>query len=334
MNIEGLTASKKNLVYDLAVQCEELVILLQENQCTSVQRLVLSDYQLTGCSSSRKHGLATFVHERLKCTLYDQSSLTSEAEWLCVDVGGYNTVNIYKSPTICLQVSAFPVFPHPCLYSGEYNSQHVDWGYDASSAGEECLVGWASTNKFALFHNLKDAASFHSGRWNTSTNPDLAFVSIDLDSRLSDKRVLEKFPRSQHRPLLILYPGLLVLYQASKPEMRQNFRKTECNYDIAPANKLARTLPPLDLYQARQCFCNAINTAAKKCIPRANKIIIYHAGIPNAKTFTKHSCNTLKGMTLAELLRLCLPGFQGFTGNGGIDVPRLSRASTFPTRAG
>ena len=47
---------------------------------------MLSNYQLTGFSLCRKHGLATFVHERLKWTLYDQTPRTSETEWLCVDV--------------------------------------------------------------------------------------------------------------------------------------------------------------------------------------------------------------------------------------------------------
>ena len=104
---------------------------------------------------------------------------------MCVDVDGYRIVNVYKHPPNRLQVSDVPVL-------------HVDWDYDANSADGECLVGWANTNNLALLHNLKDAANFISGRWNTSTNPNLAFISIDSDSRLPDRYVLEKFPRSQH----------------------------------------------------------------------------------------------------------------------------------------
>ena len=55
-------------------------------------------------------------------------------------------------------------------------------------------------------YNAKDAASFYSGRWNTGTNPDLAFASVGPNNHLPDRRVLEKFPRSQHRPLLITPP--------------------------------------------------------------------------------------------------------------------------------
>ena len=66
LNIEGLTASKMNVLHHLATQLEAFVILLQETHCISAGKLVLSNYELAGFSLSRKHGLATFVDERLK----------------------------------------------------------------------------------------------------------------------------------------------------------------------------------------------------------------------------------------------------------------------------
>ena len=99
LNIEGLTAGKMNVVHHLATRLEALVIIIQEIHCTSAEKLVLTNYKLAGSSLSRKHRLATFVHERLEWTLHDQSPLTSETEWLCVDVDGYKIVNIYKPET-------------------------------------------------------------------------------------------------------------------------------------------------------------------------------------------------------------------------------------------
>ena len=64
LNIEGLTASKMNVLHHLAMQSEALVILLQETHCTDAEKLVLPNYQLAGSSLSRKHCLATFVHEQ------------------------------------------------------------------------------------------------------------------------------------------------------------------------------------------------------------------------------------------------------------------------------
>ena len=194
---------------------------------------------------------------------------------MCVDVDGYKTVNVYKPPPIRLQVYDLPVFPHPCLYAGNFNCQHVDWGYDANSANGKCQVGCANTNNLVLLHNPKDAASFHYGRWNTSTNPDLAFVSIDLDSRLPDGQILEKFPRPQCQPLAYYSTQVCspCIKQACKA-MKLSQGQVEPLQYITLTNKLARTLPPpesFDIDQAYQCFCNAISTAAKKCIPRGRQ---------------------------------------------------------------
>ena len=121
LNIKGFTASKMNVLHHLAMQSEALVILLQETHCTDAEKLVLLNYQLAGSSLSRKHGLATFVHDRMRYTPLDHSPPTSEIEWLCVDVGGYEIVNVYKPPPTRLRSLDLPMFPHPCLYAGNFN---------------------------------------------------------------------------------------------------------------------------------------------------------------------------------------------------------------------
>ena len=94
-------------------------------------------------------------------------------------------------------ISGSPSVPHPCLYTGNFNCHHADWDYDDNSPDDECLAGWASINCLALLYHAKDTASFYSSHWNTGTNPDLAFANIGPNSRLLDRHVLEKFPRSQ-----------------------------------------------------------------------------------------------------------------------------------------
>ena len=213
------------------MQSEALVILLQETHCTDAEKLVLPNYQLAGSCLSRKHGLATFVHERLRYTLLEQSPPTSKIEWLCVDVDGYKIVNVYKPPPTRLRTLDLPVFSHPCLYAGDFNCRHADWGYDDNSPDGEYLAGWASINCLALLYNAKDAASFYSGRWNTGTNPDLAFASVGPNSCLPDRRVLDKFPRSQHRPSHITSPRF-ALAVPSMPVKRWNFRKAKWSHYI------------------------------------------------------------------------------------------------------
>ena len=127
---------------------------------------------------------------------------------VCVDVNGYKIVNVYKPPQTRLRSLHLIMFPHPCLYVGDSNYPHIvihtaDWGFHNNSSDGECLAGTTSINCLALLYNAKDAASFYSGLWKTGTNPDLTFASVALNSRLPDRRVREKFPRSQHRPSLI-----------------------------------------------------------------------------------------------------------------------------------
>ena len=94
----------------------------------------------------------------------------------------------------------------PSLYVGDFSCQHVNCGYKTSPDGES-LDSWATSNNLGLLYNTKESASF-SHRWNVDTNPDLAFASFGQDSRLPDRRVLGKFPRSQHRPPLITPPKI------------------------------------------------------------------------------------------------------------------------------
>ena len=216
LNIEGLAASKMNVLHHLTVQYQAFVILLQKSHCICADKLTTPGFTLVGSSFCRKHYLATFVHDRLKWTLVGQSPATSETEWLCVDVDGYRIVNVYKAPPMRLQASDLPVFPHPVLYAGDFNCPHVNWGCRTSRDDGECLVAWSSLNGLVPLHDPKDVATFHSGRWNTGTNPDLAFVSVGPDSRVPNRRILETFPRSQHLPSLIV-PPRLALPVPSKP---------------------------------------------------------------------------------------------------------------------
>ena len=125
LNIEDLIASKINVLYHLIVLYEALVIIHQETHCTCADKLTIPGFALAAYSLSRKHGFATFVHDRLKWTLVDQSPTTSETERLCVNVDGYKIVNVYKLPPTRLQASDLPVFPRPVLCAGDLSTNQL-----------------------------------------------------------------------------------------------------------------------------------------------------------------------------------------------------------------
>ena len=158
------------------------------------------------------------------------------------------------------------MFPQPFLYAGKCNRRHVDWGYANNSSSGEYLAGWASTNCLALLYNAKDAANFYSGSWNAGTNPDLAFASVGPNSRLPDRRALEKFSRSQHQPSLII-PPRFAMAVPSMPVKRWNFRKAKWSHYIALTTKFSKTLlqpDSFDVDTAYEDFCKIIKKAVKK----------------------------------------------------------------------
>jgi len=100
---------------------------------------------------------------------------------LCVDVAGYKIVNVCKLPRSRLTPTTIPTFPHPSLYVGDFNCQHVNWGYNTTCLDCESLDSWTTSNNLGLLYNPKETASFFSRLWNVGTNPDLAFASLDQD---------------------------------------------------------------------------------------------------------------------------------------------------------
>ena len=152
-------------------------------------------------------------------------------------------------------------------------SQLLDCDHYLHHHVDKLLYWKCKSNNLALLHDPKDEPSFHSGRWNTGTNPDLALTIVGPDSRLPYRRVLEKFPRSQHRPSLIT-PPRLSLPVPGRPVKRWNFRKANWSHYNSLTNKLARNLPSPDstnVDQAYQDLCNTISKAAKKAIPRGRR---------------------------------------------------------------
>ena len=101
----------------------------------------------------------------------------------------------------------------------------------------------------------------------------MTFVSVGPDSGVSDRRILEKLPRSQHR-LSLIVPPRLALPVPSKPIKRWNFHKANWSHCNALTKKRAKSLLPPDspdVDLAYQDFCSVIRTAAKNFISRGGR---------------------------------------------------------------
>jgi len=184
-----------------------------------------------------------------------------------MEVEGVTIINVYKPPSVKMDTTGLPYFSRPCMYAGDFNCHSTTWGYRSTNASGEALEDWASASSLNLLHDPKQPDSFHSRRWNTGTNPDLAFVH--LGGPLPHRTILKPFTNSQHRPSLI-QPINPIKPLTPKPVLRWNFRKARWKQFINLTESEADFLP--DPYSnpdaAYSAFCHLLHCTARTSIPR------------------------------------------------------------------
>ena len=146
-------------------------------------------------------------------------------------------------------------------------------GYTLAGQTKSRHHGLASRPTMAdavLLFNLKEPHSFISGCWNTETNPDLAFAKVIRQEPLPVRRILDRFPYSQHRPSLITTPSLVQSVEG-KPVRRWNFRKANWSEFTSSTNTAAKSLPVpsvSNINDAYVAYCTMLTNTTKKQVPR------------------------------------------------------------------
>lgn len=145
-------------------------------------------------------GVATYVREglenKLKYCLSTQDQFT-----LIVNVCGINISNTYLHPRSKLTEPLFPSFsPEPLVFLGDFNAQHKLWDYGNCQETALKMLQFALDNKCRLMFRSNGRATFHSPKSRAPTNPDLCFVSENLDA---SREVLSQLYGSFHRIILI-----------------------------------------------------------------------------------------------------------------------------------
>lgn len=143
-------------------------------------------------------------------------------------MSGVNIVNVYKPTNTLWNNPPLRVLDHPTMYIGDFNSHSLHWGYDDDDDNGVILFDWLSTNNMELVYSAKDKGTFHSARWGKDYSPDLGIISrLSLnDNTMCTRKVLNDFPHSQHRPVLLEY-GLQIPTVHSIPKPRWNFQKAD-----------------------------------------------------------------------------------------------------------
>ena len=122
--------------------------------CEITEKLTIPEITLAAHTLSKQHGLATFVRQDTEWSLEIQSEDDSQLEWLAVKVQDVTIINVYienkatsNTPDQSINI---PVVNHPCIYAGDFNCHHTEWGYFRSNNGGICLVEWVSSSNLPL----------------------------------------------------------------------------------------------------------------------------------------------------------------------------------------
>ena len=273
LNIEGITPPKLDVLSQIATKTQVNVILLQETHKDNNTSLKLPGFTLAGYTKHKHHGLATFVRNNVPWTPVSQSTDDATVEWISTKVAENTIINIYKPPPSRLEPTSIPDVPAPAIYAGDFNCRHIDWGYNTTNEDGSTLTDWASAIDATLLYDPKEPSSFTSGRWNTETNPDLAFSKTHQYEPLPERRVLDRFPRSHHRPLLITTPTLIQPTEG-RPVRRWNFRKADWpgfKKEVEASVTALPTPTANNIDDDYEAYTAMLLKAAKKHIPRGQR---------------------------------------------------------------
>lgn len=104
------------------------MILLQETHTKSdsdiLSRGSIEGYSLVAALHSPVYGIATYVQNNI-----EEFDKYGHVFLIAINISGTTIINIYKPPSSVWPDNMIPVFDNPCIYSGDMNCHHIQWGY-------------------------------------------------------------------------------------------------------------------------------------------------------------------------------------------------------------
>ena len=247
------------------------IILLQETHTATDEQLlargVIPGYTLVDSLNSAIYGSATYIKSDITNFQRTCKAVFEDVSIIVTKVGELTISNIYKPPNITWPVDFPFCYNHPSIYIGDFNCHHTSWGYEENNTNGILLTNWMESHDLYLHHDATDRKSFHSSRWRRDYNPDLCISSTDhnLLPLSAARKVLNDFPRSQHRPVLIT-TGIEIPSTSSLNKPRWNFQKANWTEYSRLVNRHLRWVSPSPLNYNR--FVGVVKAAARKTIPR------------------------------------------------------------------
>lgn len=273
-NIESISRAKCEILSQILTQYDVSVVCLQEthtrDETDFIRRGYVPGYVCIGALHHPQYGIATYVRADILNVQLLYQSCDQDVFVLITEINGINIVNVYKPPQVRWPPSVLQCVAHPAVCVGDFNSHNSAWGYGSNDENGNILLDWMTVNNYQLVYNAKDRGTFRSARWQRDYSPDLCFVSTgptDEESIPVARMVLDDFPHSQHRPVLIEYGSKIPLID-SVPVARWNFRCAKWEAFQTELDTLLNVSQLNPVSEEYDSFVKLVKLAAKRHVPR------------------------------------------------------------------
>ena len=175
--------------------------------------------------------------------------------------------NCYSSSATKLNLHSIELSAEKHLIIGDFNSHSPAWGYDSTDARGEDVQDWMMDNQLVLINKPDDTPSYYSRAWKTTSTPDLAFATEDIQKR-TIRTVNDQLGGSNHKPITLHIADMKTTTEYCRKSASWNFKKADwTNFKLHAENLCNITLTE-DINRNTKLLTEGILAAAKKSIPR------------------------------------------------------------------
>lgn len=270
-NAEGIQRKKPELQTFLRDNKID-VICIQETHLTEPRRFFVRGYESfrRDRTTGPKGGILTLVRHTIPAVRVAESA-DEEPEFITIKLFLQQEelliTNCYSPPTSRLNLHKIQLATENHVIAGDFNGHSPAWGYNNTDSRGEDIQDWMMDNELVLINKPDDKPSYYSRAWKTTSTPDLAIATEDIQKR-AVRVVHDQLGGSDHLPISIHIADLKTTTEYCRKTASWNFQKADWEQYRFHAEDLCNVTSTEDINQNVKHLTAGILDAAKKSIPR------------------------------------------------------------------
>lgn len=248
------------------------IICIQETHLTEAHRFFVRGFDTYRRDRpTHKGGVLTLIRHGIPAVLTAQTT-TGEIEFISTKIflQGEELLitNCYSPSTSRLDLNTIQLAEKQHLIVGDFNGHSPAWGYNDTDTRGDQIQDWMIDNQLILLNKPDDKPSFYSRAKKTTSTPDLAVATEDIEKRTT-RNVGNQLGGSDHLPITLHVADVSTVSEHHRKRASWNFKRANWGKYQLHAEDLFHNIDLTeDINRNVKLITNTILTAAKKSIPR------------------------------------------------------------------